>query len=135
MTTVRSDVGDTIRMEVTIREPKTGSNLSPSPIDLTGSLLIYEAKLQPERRRLHSTDEVVISKTSDDANEIEIYDQTQLVTRGKCQIKIRPEDTNFLKPLAYSHSLRLKTSGGDSYTVMKGQLILEGPATVEENMT
>jgi len=119
---------------VTVREPKTGANSNPSFIDLTGTTVVYEIKKQPEVNRLRPTDPVVVTKTSDNVNEIEILPQTG-DTLGQVLIKLRPEDTRFLPPGTYAYSVDVTTALGDRFTVASGQIFLRGPATAAENMT
>jgi len=127
--------GDSRNYLLTIREPLTGDNQNPETIDLTGSTIVFEMKRQPEPRRLCPTDEVVVRKTSDDANEIEILDQTQEETRGQCRIKLVSSDTEFLDPGTYAYSVKVTTATGDVYTVVSGRIFLKGPATAAENFT
>jgi len=127
--------GDARRFLLTIREPKTGVNQTPDRIDLTGATIIFEVKKRPEPRRLCPTDDVVVRKTSDDANEIEILDQTQDETLGQCRIRLQGADTEFLQPGVYAYSVKVITATGDTYTVVDGRIFLKGPATAAENLT
>jgi hypothetical protein len=127
--------GDARRYRLTIREPKTGEVPDPPRIDLTDSRVIFEVKSQPEVNRLCPTEEVVITKTSDDANEIEVLDQTAPTTKGQCIIKLVAADTEFLAPGIYAYSVKVVTATGDPYTVVRGRFFLKGPATAAENMT
>jgi hypothetical protein len=104
-------------------------------VDLTDSVLIFEMKRRPEPRRLLPTDLVVVSKTSDDANEIEVLDQGAEATKGRYVLKLVPEDTEFLAPGTYAYSIDIRTATGRRYTVTSGRFFLEGPATAEENLT
>lgn len=127
--------GDTVNYRVTVREPLTGEHPEPRPIDLTGSQLVFQVKRQPEPRQLCPADPVVITKTSDDVNEIEILDQSVPETLGKALIKLRTEDTEFLPPGTYAYSIRVITAMGGQRTVTKGRIFLKGPATAAENWT
>lgn len=128
--------GDSKRYLVLIREPDRGDDDEDAqPIDLTGATLVFQMKRQPEVRRLSPTDDVVVTKTSDDANEIEILDQTQEATKGYCRVRLVPEDTEFLAPGTYAYSIVVTTGLGDRYTAVRARIFLRGPATAEENFT
>ena len=127
--------GDSRTYLLTIREPKTGENPDPARIDLTGSTVVFEMKKQPEPRRLCPTDDVVVRKTSDDANEIELLDQESEETLGQCRIRLKSADTEFIDPGVYAYSIKVTTATGDTYTVTIGRFIIKGPATAEENIT
>lgn len=128
--------GNSRRWRVFVREPDRGEDENDGQaIDLTGSTVIFEMKRQPETRRLQPTDEVVVRKTSDDANEIEILDQTAEETKGYCRIRLVPADTEFLAPGTYAYSIDVQTALGDRYTVVSARVFLRGPATAEENST
>lgn len=128
--------GNSRRYRVIVREPDLGeSDTDGQPIDLTGSTVVFEVKRQPEPRRLSPTDEVVVRKTSDDANEIEILDQTVETTLGQCVVKLVPADTEFLAPGTYAYSIDVVTGVGERYTVARGRIFLKGPATAAENQT
>jgi hypothetical protein len=119
----------------TVREPKTGAVPIPPAIDLTDKTIIFEMKKCPEPRRLCPTDEVVVRKTSDDANEIEILDQLVPATKGQYRLKLVPADTQFLAPGVYAYSIDVLTATGQRYTVTTGRFNLKGPATAAENLT
>jgi hypothetical protein len=126
--------GDSRRWKVLVREPDRGDDdADGQPIDLTGSTIVFEMKRQPERNRLQPTDEVVVRKTSDDANEIEVLDQ--VTDTGYCRIRIIGSDTEFLAPGTYAYSIRVVTALGDPYTVVSARIFLRGPATAAENTT
>lgn len=128
--------GNSRRYRVLVREPDLGeSDTDGQPIDLTGTTIVFEVKRQPEPRRLSPNDEVVVRKTSDDANEIEILDQTVEETLGYCVVKLLPSDTEFLAPGTYAYSIDVTTDAGDRYTVVRGRIFLKGPATAAENLT
>lgn len=130
------DRGDDVTYRLTVREPKTGTVPDPPTIDLTGSTIIFEAKKMPEFQRLDPTDPVVVRKTSDNANEIEILDQTEgEPTAGQCLIKLLSSDTEFLQPGTYAYSVRVTTALGLTRTVTKGKIFLKGPASTAENLT
>lgn len=119
----------------TVSEPVTGTVPTPPRVDLTGSLVIFEMKKRPEPNNLAPTDAVVVRKTSDDANEIEILDQTVEATKGQYRLKLVPADTEFLAPGLYAYSIDVVTAIGDRYTVSRGRFFLKGPATAAENWT
>lgn len=127
--------GNSRRYRLTVVEPQ--SDTTPPPrVPLTGCLIIFEMKRQPEPRRLSPTDdEVVVRKTSDDVNEIEILDQLIEATKGQCVIKIVPADTEFLAPGTYAYSIDVTTAVDEKYTVTRGRIFLKGPATAAENLT
>ena len=127
--------GDSRRYLLTITEPKTGSVPVPPRIDLTDALVTFEVKSQPEVNRLCPTEAPVVTKTSDNVNEIEIMDQTQELTKGQCRIYLVAADTEFLAPGVYAYAVKVVTGGGDTYTVVRGRFFLKGPATAAENLT
>lgn len=128
--------GNSRNYRVTVREPDRGnSDTDGQPIALTGSTITFEMKRQPEPRRLSPTDEVVVRKTSDDANEIEVEDQEVEETIGQCVIKLVPADTEFLAPGTYAYSIDVVTGVGGRYTVARGRIFLKGSATAAENLT
>lgn len=104
-------------------------------VDLTDSTLVFDMKRRPEPRRLEPTDPVVVNKTSDDANEIEVLDQAVEATRGHYVLRLLAADTEFLAPGTYAYSIDVRTATGRRYTVTRGRIFLEGPATAEENLT
>jgi hypothetical protein len=128
------DIGNDVTYRNTIREPKTGLVPDPPRIDLTSSTIRFEMKKQPEKNRLKQTDPVVVTKTSDDANEIEILAQSG-DTLGQCKIKLRRADTLFLQPGTYAYSVEVTTAAGLTRTVTKGRFFLKGAATTAENQT
>lgn len=135
MTTSDKDLprGDDRTYRLTIREPATGLVPNPPAIDITGYLIVFQVKKQPEAYRLKPTDPVVISKSSDDANDIEILDQA--TDTGACLIKLRSSDTEFLPPGTYAYSVRVQKPDGRWFTVAQGRIFLKGPATSAENLT
>lgn len=126
--------GNSRNYRLTVREPATGDNPSPGAIDLTGATVVFEMKKQPENNRLSPTDAPVVTKTSDNINEVEILAQAG-DTLGQVLIKLRPEDTKFLQPGTYAYSVKVTTAFGDVYDVVSGRIFLKGPATAAENMT
>jgi hypothetical protein len=124
------DRGDDVTYRLTVMEPKTGSKPNPPKIDLAGSFIIFEMKKQPKTYRLKPTDPVVVRKTSDNLNEIEILDEI-----GQCLIKLVSSDTEFLQPGTYAYSVRVTTGAGRTRTVTKGRIFLKGAATAAENFT
>lgn len=117
-----------------IRGPHIGST-DPEPVDLTDKTMIFEMKRRPERRRLSPTDDVVVHKTSDNANEIEILNQLVEITKGRYRLKLVSADTEFLAPGVYAYSIDVLTATGGRFTVTEGRFILTGPATAAENLT
>ena len=128
------DRGDDASYRLTVREPKTGAVPKPPRVDLTSSTITFEMKKQPEVNRLQPTDLVVVTKTSDNANEIEVLPQVD-DTLGQCLIKLVEADTKFLPPGTYAYSVRVTTAAGLTRTVTKGRIFLKGPATAAENQT
>ena len=126
--------GNSRNYRMTVREPLTGTNTDPDKIDLTGSRVVFEMKKQPDHNRLSPTDPVVVTLTSDDANEIEVLAQAG-DTLGQVLIKLRPEHTKYLQPGTYAYSVQVTTAFGDVYDVVSGRIFLKGPATAAENMT
>lgn len=128
--------GNSRRFRLTVSPPSTGSDPDPTPIDLTGALVTFEMKVLPDtyKGRLPPTDPVVVRKTSDDANEIEVLTQAG-DTLGQCLIKMLPDDTKFLNPGPYAYSVDVTTAVGDTYTVVIGKMYLQAPATAAENLT
>ena len=126
--------GNSRNYRMTVQEPVTGENPTPDRIDLTGARVVFEMKKKPEFNRLKPTDEVVVTKTSDDANEIEVLAQSG-DTLGQVLIKLRPDDTKYLQPGTYAYSVQVTTAFGDVYDVVSGRIFLKGPATAAENMT
>lgn len=126
--------GNSRNYRLTVREPATGANPNPDAIDLTGATIVFEMKKQPERNRLQPTDPVVVTKTSDNLNEVEILSQTG-DTLGQCLVKLVPEDTRYLQPGTYAYSVQVTTAFGDVYDVVSGRIFLKGPATAAENNT
>lgn len=128
--------GNSRRYRLTVVPPSSGSDPDPTPTDLTGASIVFEMKVTPDtyKGRLEPTDPVVVRKTNDDVNEIEVETQAG-ETLGQCVIKLVQDDTKFLKPGAYTYSVDVTTSGGDTYTVVAGKIYLQAPATAAENLT
>lgn len=122
--------GNSRRYRLTVTAIDTGDR-----VDLTGSTIVFEMKRRPEQRRLQPTDPVVVTKTSDNANEVEFLDQGVEETKGQCLIKLLPADTEWLDPVAYDYSADLIAADGGRYTVAQGRIFLQGPPTASENQT
>lgn len=129
--------GDDRDYELFIRQPARtpAEEQSPTPIDLTGSLVTYTVKrLRDDGRSVHAAP-VVIRKTSDDTAEIELADQTQDATRGRAVIHVTGADTRFMEPGVYGYDVQVRTAANKVYTVARGRLYLAGDITAAEDGT
>ena len=127
--------GDTVTYRVTVRPPSTGSNPTPSAIDLTGSRFRFTMKSEPEENKLQPPTPATVVKTSDDASEIEIADQTVDDTRGQILIKLQSADTRWLPAGRYVFDVKMYTAAGAQYTVAVGKIFLRAAVGAAEDLT
>lgn len=127
--------GDDRDYDIFVQRPASSPADLAQAIDLTGSLLTYTLKrLRPDGGAVYA-DAVVVVKTSDDTEQIEISDQTQDATKGRAVVHLLAADTRFLVPGVYGYDVQLKTAANKVYTVARGRLYLTGDITAAEDGT
>jgi hypothetical protein len=127
--------GDNIVYRVTVKPPSTGNIPTPDPIDLTGSSFRFTMKAEPEENKLQQPTPPRVVKTSDDASEIEIADQTVAETRGQLLIKLDSHDTKWLPAGRYVFDVKMYTATGAQYTVAVGKIFLRAAVGAAEDLT
>jgi len=100
---------DTRLVTVTVKDP------SKAPVDLTGMLLTWKA-------RLPGIEDSGLTKSTTDGT-ITLLDQTQ--TPGQCQFRIESQETEFLEVNTYPHQLRVEDPANGGAVVLKGDMTVE----------
>ena len=100
----------------------TGTTTESQPISFVGSTVIFEMRGIPEGNKSKITDAVVVSKTSDNINEIELVtiDDGSEGGRSAALLKIDSADTEYLAVDSYSYRVKMVTPGGLVYTIGRG---------------
>jgi hypothetical protein len=127
--------GDTPVYRVTVKPPSTGDNPRPEPVDLSGALVRFTVKARPKDSKLQPPTPAVVVKTSDDASEIEILDQSQAETKGQMLIRLRNEDTRWLPAGTYVYDIKIFPAAGGQYTVTMGKIFLKAGSGAAEDLT
>jgi hypothetical protein len=97
--------GDDARLELTLLD-RDGT-----PLDLTGATLTWG--MAPRR-----SSDAALTKTSEDASEIEITD----AVAGRAIVKLLADDTDDLSETVYLHELKITDATGKTETLLTGTL-------------
>lgn len=125
--------GDSRNLDFFASLPQATPDSPITAIDLTGARVVFTVKLTREDGTSVHADPPVIVKTSDDAGEIEISDQTGALV-GQGVVHLLPGDTKFLEPGVYVYDVRVYLAG-QAMTVVRGRIYLEGDVGSAEDMT
>ncbi len=124
--------GNTRKIRLRLREARTPdvpAGQEMPPLDLTGATVRMSMRRAPEDGKDEDLQELVLTKTTDNANDGVVLDQTIDDTKGKLEFYLKPEDTKYVRPGLLNFDVELETGAGEVYTVLGGQIYLDADIT------
>lgn len=123
--------GDDRDLPLVFAGPRPNPQTAGTPINLTGALITFTAKLIRANGAGVHADAPSIRKTSDDTAEIEVMD----AVNGVAVVHLVGADTRFLPPGVYAYDVQLRLSTGQTYTTRRGKIYLVGDVSSAEDIT
>ncbi len=127
--------GDDRIFELWIKYPQETPNDPLLYRDLTGSLISFTVKRERSNGKEVFKDPVVIRKTSDDTEQIEVLNQTVRANWGRANVLVRADDTKYLDPGIYLYDVQVRLPTNMICTVARGRILLQGDVTSAEDLT